>query len=75
MRANVTAAYADAFCASFVPSNLTTQHWVDQPMCQRANSTFKVPHQLELPCTGLVTLPACSFQQRILCPAASFPSN
>ena len=42
MRANVTAAYADAFCQSFVPSNLTTQHWVDAPMCQRANTTFKV---------------------------------
>ena len=43
MRTNVTAAYADAFCQSFVPSNLTTQHWVDAPMCQRANTTFKVP--------------------------------
>ena len=43
MHANITAGYADTFCKSFVPSNLTTQHWVDEPMCQRANTTFKVP--------------------------------
>ncbi len=43
MHVNVTSAYADAFCKNFLPSNLTTQHWVDQPMCERANTTFKVP--------------------------------
>ncbi len=43
MHANITAGYADTFCKTFVPSNLTTQHWVDEPMCQRANTTFKVP--------------------------------
>ena len=42
MRVNITATYADNFCKSSAPSNLTTQHWMDGPICQRGNSTLKV---------------------------------
>ena len=42
MRMNLTATYADNFCKSSAPSNLTTQHWTDGPICQRGNSTLKV---------------------------------
>ena len=41
MRVNITATYADNFCKSSAPSNLTTQHWMDGPICQRGNSTLK----------------------------------
>ena len=68
MRANVTAAYANAFCRSFVPSNLTTQHWVDEPMCRRANTTFKVSIE-GLPAAGSVTVRA-SFSQILFHAAA-----
>ena len=67
MHANITAGYADALCKTFVPSNLTTQHWVDEPMCQRANTTFKVPILLPCACSlldlawlALVHQPSCT---------------
>ena len=52
MGVNITSAYADAFCKSFAPSNLTLQQWPDGPICQRANITLKVC------CT--VSVPPCS---------------
>ena len=42
MRLNITSAYADAFCKSFAPSNLTSQQWPDGPICQRDTITLKV---------------------------------
>ena len=68
MRTNVTAAYADAFCQAFAPSNLTTQHWVDGPMCQRANSTFKVPHYL-IAALHWLAISVCA------CPSRTFSKN
>ncbi|CAL5228702.1 g11882 [Coccomyxa viridis] len=57
MHANITAGYADTFCKSFVPSNLTTQHWVDEPMCQRANTTFKAGVHQKDACAAVINVP------------------